>query len=162
MTQDILELIFTDPDIGLIPYLEHTLGNNWNRHYIKPWFPKSSVPRECGWRAREASSVIESDGRRVVTQMIALGRIFFMEDHTEAVLQAMRLQNDMDEAVVNWRDHVNPHLIGPIDGFEGGSLEPIQNQAISGDRPYAWIVPVIRYFALSFEGFTTIEFCEDP
>jgi hypothetical protein len=158
MAEDILDLIVIDPETGLIPFLENTLGENWNRFYIKPWFPKSSVPRECGYRFREASSVVEGD-RRVVTQMVALGRVFFMEDHTEAVIQGMKLQNDMDDCVFHWSRFICPKLLGPVEGFEGGPLGPEQNTSVSGDRPYAWSVFVIRYFNFSYYGTTTNDYC---
>jgi hypothetical protein len=157
---DILDLIVVDPETGLIPFLENTLGENWNRFYIKPWFPKSTIPRECGYRFREASSVVEGD-RRVVTQMVALGRVFFMDDHTESMIQAMRLQNDMDQCVWHWSRFVCPHLLGSVEAFEGGGLGPEPNPAISSERPHAWSVFVIRYFAISYAGSTSIEFCCD-
>jgi hypothetical protein len=158
MAEDILDLIVIDPETGLIPFLENTLGENWNRFYIKPWFPKSSVPRECGYRFREASSVVEGD-RRVVTQMVALGRVFFMDDHTEAVIQGMKLQNDLDEVIFFWSRFVCPHLLGPVNAWEGGPLGPEANNAISSERPYAWSVFVIRYFSLTYAGPTSIDFC---
>jgi hypothetical protein len=158
MAEDILDLIVIDPETGLIPFLENTLGENWNRFYIKPWFPKSSVPRECGYRFREASSVVEGD-RRVVTQMVALGRVFFMDDHTEAVIQGMKLQNDLDDCVLHWSKFVCDKLLGPVEGFEGGPLGPEANNAISSERPYAWSVFVIRYFNFSYYGTTTNDYC---
>jgi hypothetical protein len=157
---DILDKIVIDPETGLIPFLENTLGENWNRFYIKPWFPKSSVPRECGYRFREASSMVEGD-ERIVTQMVALGRVFFVDDHTESVIQGMRLQNDMDDAILHWSKYVCPHLRGPVQQFEGGPLGPEQNSAISGDRPYAWATFCIRYFNFSYYGSTTNDYCCD-
>jgi hypothetical protein len=154
-----IESIISHPDTGLIPFLEETLDGNWNRFFIKPWFPKSSLPRECGYRFREASSVVEDDKRKV-TQVVALGRVFFMEDHTEAVLEGLKLQNDIDEAILHWSKYRCPWLLGSVESFEGGGLGPEQNTSISSDHPYAWAVYVIRYFSISYYGISNIIECD--
>jgi hypothetical protein len=154
-----LESIISHAETGLIPFLEDTLDGNWNRFFIKPWFPKSTLPRDCGYRFREASSVIEGDFRKI-TQMVALGRVFFMEDHTESVIEGVRLQNDMDAAIFHWSKYRCSWLLGPVEGFEGGPLGPEANNNISSERPYAWSVYVIRYFSFSYYGMSTVIDCD--
>jgi hypothetical protein len=157
---DILEKILIEPDTGLIPFLDNTLGGNWNRFHLKPWFPRSTLgDRECGYRLREASSVVEGDSRRI-EQVMVIGKIFFIEDFTEAMIEALRLQNDMDDAVMHWARGCS-YLLGAVQEFQGTAFGPEQNKNIPGDRPNAWAVNVIRQFSFQYYGDTRNDYCCD-
>jgi hypothetical protein len=157
---DILEKILICPDSGLIPFLDNTLGGNWNRFHIKPWFPRSTAgDREVGYRLRESTSVVEGDSRRT-EQVMVIGKIFFLEDFTEGMVEAVRLQNDLDDAVKHW-SKTCPYLLGAVEEFQGTAFGPEQNKNISGDREYAWAVNIIRQFSFSYYGDTRNEYCCD-
>ncbi|MGD1852707.1 MAG: hypothetical protein ACFB2W_00510 [Leptolyngbyaceae cyanobacterium] len=82
--------ILTDPDRGLIPYLDNSpeIVGTYQRLQVRPWsFDSTSPDQSTGFRLRDFRSD-NSSNQPIMTRTVALGRVFQMTSNINATLEA--------------------------------------------------------------------------
>lgn len=138
--------ILNNTSYGLLPYLNTSLGNRYDRLQIRPYSFSTNTLNQTtsGYRLREARTRIESQ-TLLITQSIVLGKMIQLtSDYSASQIAAAELQADIDAAVFEWSQCRCPHLTSPVEEF-GGAIAPTQD---SGTRQW-WLV-VVRDFQIQY------------
>lgn len=144
-----IDQLLTDPQFGLLPYLEAQLGQKYERLQIRPYSFNNSSDQQSGFRLRGGSGQEISPGQMVQTQQVQLGRqVKGNAANPQDMIAAANLQADLDKTITEWsrcRSHLgDTKLTQDIVEFDG-AIAPIQNKRTSD----FWIV-VVRSFEISY------------
>jgi hypothetical protein len=156
---DIRTVLF-DPDVGLFPYLEQVLEQNFHRYQIRRWFPGNDPENEtAGFRLRDGTTKNESDDLKI-SSIVTIGKVLTVTDQVESQLVGEEIRVCIDQAIVEWSRCVGRYVDEVLEITGAPYIEQDPNQD-SGNEG-AWSIYVIREFTLTYdrgkhEGFPNYE-----
>lgn len=151
-----IEQILNAPKIGLLPYLEAKLDEEWGRFQLRNWTFIDSEDNSSGFRLRESNTRGETWDKFIAQWTITLGKVITLDDPIESQIAGGQLREQFDNAIIHWSRGVCPYLATPVNAIRGmNDIE--QNPRVSSENPGAWNIFVVREF--EFEYYLEYEAC---
>ncbi|MGL5719902.1 MAG: hypothetical protein ACRCYP_03805 [Alphaproteobacteria bacterium] len=157
--------LLTDPEIGLLPYLENILEQNFHRFQLRRYFPgerpeptaeeleemirADSVPRyeTAGFRLRDGKTK-NLDNSLKISSIITIGKVLTVKDQVESQIIGEEIRVCIDQAIAEWSRCVGPvDIVEDIDGAPYIEQDPNQDSGNEG----AWSIYIVREFTLTYD-----------
>ena len=132
--------VLTDPDKGLIPWLDANLAGTYQRLQVRPW-SFNGQDAKSGFRLLDFVSD-DSLNQHIMTRVVRLGRIFEMTRRINATLEAGEFIEEMC-ALIHKAPDCRMH-VQDISRVNGSSF------AKQNERTAKWWMIVVAQFELSY------------
>lgn len=146
--------LLTDPQIGLLPYLQTALQTRYDRFQIRPWDFRTiggvATSTVGGFRLRSIQSQhLQPDAARVTRSIVVGQHITVTTNDTDAQIAASELFRDLSRSIHEWSQCKAIELVREIDEFTGDTTIT-QDKNVSSGSPLSWYCVIVVEFDLVY------------
>ena len=146
--------LLTDPQNGLLPYLQTALQTRYDRFQIRPWDFRSlsgiAPSTVGGFRLRGIQSKqLQPDAAQVTRSVVVGQHITVTTNDTDAQLAASELFKDLARSIHHWSQCKAIELVREIDEFTGDTTIT-QDKNVASGGPLSWYCVVVCEFDMVY------------